>query len=632
MGRTGKSVARSYLTALDALISVESSISSALASDKPLTDRQLKIRDRYQHAMTYLTSKDNNSGKSRLSIYVEKQDAWNKAVEAYNAAQYTHQKLDQDNKLTVVEQRQSFLQWMQTHGRDYKATIQAKYMDWVVHGYKFDVEFNFGVVDVSSAMKRVESSKEAFRNLTLLAADGASEYSGVNLSPRNWATLVKETIDGWSTRNRGPSPLEIRAEIKRLRNLKISHEALLQAVKDKTFIPKMYSQSADSPDADLLASYKNSYKSVGDKDKENAAGGKKNIEYASIFGQTQKDYETWNTDSIKQNNAVVAANDDASRTETEKYLTGRIASIDHEIKTLEARLQATSPHAQASNTIVKPDVIAQDGTVIDSSETKANPDLLKDITVAEKPSPWTKITAKVSQSKSSSVKVSTESATSGGAGAGSWWWGVSASASTSSSSANASSSIENLDVEVSMDCMLVEIERPWLHAELFADYELDAAPGFRISPGPAALQKAAAEHRQIETDYTQFCSYPSAFVLACNVELSFNGDTSHLESSLEASSTQANVSVGWGPFSISSSHKSSKSSSRTKAESTANGMHISLQAPQIIAWVSELLPALPKPEGGNPALFGLPLAKPAPPTTAVATATATSSSRTAATK
>ena len=610
MGRTGKSVARSYLTALDSLISVESSIASALAGEKTLTDRQQKIRNRYQNAMTYLTSKDDVSGKSRLSIYVEKQDAWNKAVEAYNAAQNSRQKLDQDNKLTAGEQRNSFLQWMQTHGRDYKATIQAKYMDWVVHGFKFDVEFNFGVVDVSSAMKRVESSKEAFRNLTLLAADGASEYSGVNLSPRNWATLIKETTDAWATRNRGPSPLEIRAEIKRLRNIKISHEALLASVADGTFIPKLYSQSKGAPDTTLMQSYKSSYMKVSEKEKENVGDKKKNIEFADLFKDTNEKYKTWNDDNIKLNNAVVLAQGDAGKEDTQKYLTGRIETIQQEINLLEAKLETTSLHAQPSGTFVKPAVVAQDGTVIDQSETKANLDLLKDLTVAEKPSAWTRITAKVSQSAADSVKVSSESATSGGGGVGNWWWGVSASGSTSSTSASASSDISNLDVEISMDCMLVEIERPWLHAELFADYELDAAPGFRISPGPLALKRAAAENKAVETDYTQFCSYPNAFVIACNVELAFNGDTSHLESSLEASSTQANVSVGWGPFSISSSHKSSKSSSRTKAESTANGMHISLQAPQIIAWVSELLPALPKPEGGNLALFGLPLAKP----------------------
>ena len=31
----------------------------------------------------------------------------------------------------------------------------------------------------------------------------------------------------------------------------------------------------------------------------------------------------------------------------------------------------------------------------------------------------------------------------------------------------------NLDVEISMDCMLVSIERPWLHGELFVDPDLD---------------------------------------------------------------------------------------------------------------------------------------------------------------
>jgi hypothetical protein len=30
-----------------------------------------------------------------------------------------------------------------------------------------------------------------------------------------------------------------------------------------------------------------------------------------------------------------------------------------------------------------------------------------------------------------------------------------------------------MDVEVSMDCMLVSVERPWLHGELFVDADLD---------------------------------------------------------------------------------------------------------------------------------------------------------------
>ena len=59
-------------------------------------------------------------------------------------------------------------------------------MDWVVHGYKFLVDFNFAVVDISSGMKRIENSKEAFRNLTLVADDGSSEFQGVSLTPSSW--------------------------------------------------------------------------------------------------------------------------------------------------------------------------------------------------------------------------------------------------------------------------------------------------------------------------------------------------------------------------------------------------------------------------------------------------------------
>lgn len=35
-------------------------------------------------------------------------------------------------------------------------------------------------------MKRIENSKEAFRNLVLIAPDGASEYNSVALTPSHW--------------------------------------------------------------------------------------------------------------------------------------------------------------------------------------------------------------------------------------------------------------------------------------------------------------------------------------------------------------------------------------------------------------------------------------------------------------
>lgn len=56
----------------------------------------------------------------------------------------------------------------------------------IVNGCKYKVDYYFGIVDVSSAMKRVESSKEAARNLVVIDPDGTTEWQQVKLTPDNW--------------------------------------------------------------------------------------------------------------------------------------------------------------------------------------------------------------------------------------------------------------------------------------------------------------------------------------------------------------------------------------------------------------------------------------------------------------
>jgi len=43
---------------------------------------------------------------------------------------------------------------------------------------------------------------------------------------------------------------------------------------------------------------------------------------------------------------------------------------------------------------------------------------------------------------------------------------------------------------------------------------------FKISPGEEALQKAFEQERNLEGEYQQFSSFPTAFVVAADVELS----------------------------------------------------------------------------------------------------------------
>lgn len=134
-GKTGKSVARSYLAALDFLMPVEASVSGIIGSENPApTDGRLKIvRDRYLKAMEYLKSVDDTpggNGRSKLTTYVQKQEAWSKTVESYSAAQ--------DRAITAVKPganapskevdaaRAAYLQWIQEHGRDVSSLIPAE--------------------------------------------------------------------------------------------------------------------------------------------------------------------------------------------------------------------------------------------------------------------------------------------------------------------------------------------------------------------------------------------------------------------------------------------------------------------------------------------------------------------------
>jgi hypothetical protein len=220
-----------------------------------------------------------------------------------------------------------------------------------------------------------------------------------------------------------------------------------------------------------------------------------------------------------------------------------------------------------------------------------------------RPSRWTKISVSISSSTSES---STESKTSSSAGSASAAWGLfsaSGGFSYSQASARASQSAANCNVEISFEALLVTISRSWLHGELFADPELNVAAGVELSPGWSKL-KDAIDKRETTTlsRFAHFPSYPTAFIVASNIELEFRGDTTDLEDAIESSSFDANLKVGYGPFSLGASHKQDRKSAKTKMETTAMGTRISLEAPTIIGWVTTLLPELPRPRTGRNAL------------------------------
>lgn len=129
------------------MLPVEASVSGAVANDTEVTDPRLKtIRDRYNTSMAYLISKDDTesgAGKTKVDTYVVKQAAWAKEVAAYTQAQaQALERFSPPAGATTAQIKQAqekYLQWIQEHAQNFKSSIQSKYMDWVVHGYKFMV-------------------------------------------------------------------------------------------------------------------------------------------------------------------------------------------------------------------------------------------------------------------------------------------------------------------------------------------------------------------------------------------------------------------------------------------------------------------------------------------------------------
>ncbi|KAM0417030.1 hypothetical protein ACHAPT_012996 [Fusarium lateritium] len=621
-GKTGKSVPRSYLSTLDLMVPVEASVSGAISGDSPaLVDEGLRtVRDRYDKAMDYLKSPDDTAGadgRSKLATYVAKQALWSEAVQRYSFEQNEHLKSVKPppgaTKEQVKEARELHLQWIQEHGRDFKHAIQARYMDWVVHGYKFMIDFNFGIVDISSGMKRIENSKEAFRNLTLIADDGVSEYSSVILTPSHWATIVKDKVVNWEQKHGKPSASELRAEIRRLNNLLASHKTLLEGVENQAFFPIIHEQRNDG-DAALQTAYANVYASMDDKTNAKVRGTKPTPEARTKWlgqqaqpadGAPKEDpfqalvaaQQKWNDDSLDRNKAVTRSSAEADMKTAASWLTGKVDSIKAEIELLMKQLGGEE------GKMTPMPVVDEKGVVITDEDRAADPALVNR-PVPKEANEWTRVSCKASRSSELKETSTFESASSVAAKVG---WGLfraSGGASHTRSSAKAMSSMSNLEVEMTMDCMVVEIERPWLHAELFSDADLDSGT-FNISPGETQLKTLYEQDRTPTGPHQQFSAYPTAMVVASDIELSFSGDTTHLESAVSASSTQVNLSVGYGPFSISGSHKQSKSNSKTKMESTATGCKISIQAPQIVGWVQTLMPQLPKPKNAPSKMVGL---------------------------
>lgn len=201
------------------------------------------------------------------------------------------------------------------------------------------------------------------------------------------------------------------------------------------------------------------------------------------------------------------------------------------------------------------------------------------------PSDWAKgsgsrgasdFTFKSSVVNTSSAAVATSYG--GGASFGGGLWSVGGSYNHSNSSQQ--SHFDGTYVEIHAKMTLVRIVRPWLNSLLFSvkGWSLKGQKPNSVSNGKLDGNSGSL-----------LPLIPTAFVVMSNVTI--KSDFSARDQSIIKSATSGSASVGWGPFSVSASY--SHSSSQEKSSATYAAGVLSIPGMQIVAWVSEIMPASP---------------------------------------
>ncbi|KAF2019517.1 hypothetical protein BU24DRAFT_386453 [Aaosphaeria arxii CBS 175.79] len=607
IGNTGKSVARSYSRALDGLIPAKATISSGRGVRSP-------GQKGYDDAMAFLKTKE--GGKSIVDIYVQKQLTWGKARAEWDTA-----KIEAQSKAEKLfppssgpdymgRQKKYINDWNQENFFKYKSATQAAWMDWVVSGSKYNVDYNFGMVAIDSIMARVEASKESLRNSTIPDADGANEVYGVALTPGRWATYCKRKAEGWYQRNGNYTLGQLDAEIARLSSLLDSYNTTntkitkspseypvkgatasttLELEKKKanvtTATNNLYDAQAELADkakaeaaAKLLidpavAKVKAAQKALQDSKIALSQANQEDKDYKmmTLSGTTKTDVQNWIGSKITTINAQIKQLQDL-----------RIAKIKGEPITVPVITGSTAPKDADDKDTANGTTFAGEGDEMAKASFGLN----------KPPPPAPGTTAAAGGTGQSSDDADP-------------WTTINFAFSATDQKTHSEDDMASCDVSVSFSALVVNINRPWLYGELFQDVDLEVAEGVKISPGPLGLHRLIASQDVATIDqYDQFPAYPTSFIVAADTTIEFSGSTKHIEEHFDSHSNSGSASVGWGPWSASSSFHESGSSSDVQMHTTATGCKLTFGSPQVIAWVSQILPALPRTENYNPLTQG----------------------------
>ncbi|KAG6864273.1 hypothetical protein C0991_010910 [Blastosporella zonata] len=607
LGPTGKSVARSYDAAISKLVPAGTTVGVDVKDANNLTEEEA----RYKRAMEWLTYADpENKDKTRVELYTEKQRSYTKIVEqktkAFNDALNLVKEDPRNTSLPL--QRAAYDVWVSENARSYRNLMQGAYMDWVVTGKKEEVEYWFSIVDRDSAMARVEASKSAMRVAVVQDTDGSVEYQKVRLEPSDWA--IKAKRKALSGKNQTRTVEWYTWEITRLQKMNGMLTALKNVGKKQLDIPSTPGPASTEQKelSDAMADF------IDKREAWQIAAAKKQVEPLDLDESKKEEAYNDYKDARKKVNAAEAklgtaniqgmnAQSTVAQDKMYNNLQGDSGLAATEIERNNAQI---SSYETLRDALIAKSEATPTPLVNEIGEEAGIPKSLPDPQAASLDNDedyFTAITVEIESASSTEKAKSHASASSFGASAGWGWWSASASASVSNASTDTEASMAKNSCKISFECMRVDIQRNWLRAELFYDADLTTGPDEFISPGFGKLRDLMEDadpsgnpetiEKELER-YSTFPMYPTAFLLAANVVLELTGETTDVQTSFQQSSVSGGGSFGYGPFRISSSYSQSDSSSSASCDTTADGCRITIKSPQIIGWVSQMVPALPR--------------------------------------
>ncbi|KAK0664521.1 hypothetical protein QBC41DRAFT_233719 [Cercophora samala] len=713
LGPTGKSVTRSYVSALDFLKPRDTTIGLFGKGNS-------EEKTEYSEALKFLKQKvepPSSSGLKGANLanadlegtvvgrYVRKQLAWAEAQGNWDAVR---DEAEEDIELTGESQTAAAMKEKKLLIRKRKAELHARWMDWVVNGDKLQVDHYFALVDRSDLMARVEKAKascsrEATRDMLVLDPKDGTDWARVYLQPEHWARYCRTKADNWGKRN--PVNLELlQMQIAKLEQEEIAYtafesnksealakfdpateptlatarakvateEAALEAAKsadpkksddelkgaeqkvieakgeleqatikvkqdltksyDET-ITKAATSAEEHPDHLLVLALKK----VNDwdqalRDAQNLTDGKQ-----ETTANTENKTSAWDillgiatkvervnraqreVDAAKKNVMEMKKQRDdfkvkegifnmrtKNSTNTKLAAKEDLKNIQAQLVTLRAQLtEGRKSTVSTRQTIV--DVSKKSGGAENDLElVRSDPVLDRQTGIAtsntgvdqDKADVWTKISFSVSgkSEQTSSSAIAYQAGLE--AKYGNWFTNVSASTQVSGTSEKLQKSMAKCDMSVSFDALLVQIQRPWLHAELFSDFDVDASKD--LSPGAQVVQSCISDPSPDNgiklRPYGTFPAYPTAFIVAADTTLELHSTDSEAEEMASQLSTESSFNMNLGPWGVrGSAHLKTDSKNANQRMETKNGsLRISFQAPQIIGWVSEILPELPR--------------------------------------